>query len=324
MTTPTPSTISTAAFLGESLIQMVFVLCLAPLFAGWLAIVKAHLSNRKPPGLFQPFRDWAKLFSKETIVPAGSSLLFRWIPPAVFSLLLVSSLLVPVFDTRGKSLVFGDALVLTGIMAFARVLMSLGAIDTGTPFGQLGGRREMMVGFLAEPATILVIFTTSLFSGSTMTYQTADALRIGRLLPTPSLVFGGLAFLLILLGENARIPIDNPSTHLELTMIHEAMLLEYTGPPLALMEWGSAVKLVVYTLLGIALFFPWGISGTDGPEAYATAGFFLLLKLLTAGLLLGVLETLMAKLRIFRVPEFMTLAFLLAILGFLSHFVLEV
>ncbi|WP_077303649.1 respiratory chain complex I subunit 1 family protein [Leptospirillum ferriphilum] len=313
-----------AAFLGQSVLPVLLVLLLAPLFAGWLAIVKALLSNRTPPGLFQPCRDWVKLLSKETIVPEGSSALFRWTPPAVFSLLLVSSLLVPVLGTGGKPMVFGDALVFTGIMAFVRVMMALGAFDTGTPFGHLGGRREMMVGFLAEPATVLVIFTTSLFSGSTMTFQTADALRAGSLLPTPSLVFGGLAFLLVLLGENARIPIDNPATHLELTMIHEAMLLEYTGPSLALMEWGSAVKLVVYLLLGIGLFFPWGLSGTVRPESLLEAGFFLLMKLLVAGLVLGILEVLMAKLRIFRVPEFMTLAFLLAILGFLSHFVLEV
>ena len=318
------SPLSTAAFAGKSLLWMILVLVLAPLFTGWLGIVKALLTNRTPPGLFQPFRDWTKLLSKETIVPEGSSPLFRWTPLAVFSLLLVSSLLVPVLGTGGKPMVFGDALVLTGIMAFVRVLMALEAFDTGTPFGHLGGRREMMVGFLAEPATILVIFTTSLFSGSTMTFRTADALRSGSLLPTPSLVFGALAFLLILLGENARIPIDNPATHLELTMIHEAMLLEYAGPPLALMEWGSAIKLVVYLLLGIGLFFPWGLSGADSPAALASAGLFLLLKLLAAGLVLGILEALMAKLRIFRVPEFMTLAFLLAILGFLSHFVLEV
>lgn len=315
---------SLVAFLGESLLQMVLVLLLAPLFAGWLNIVKALLSNRTPASILQPFRDWSKLLSKETIAPQGASVLFRWAPPAVFSLLLVSSLLVPVLDTRGKTLVFGDALVLTGIMAFVRILMALGAIDTGTPFGGLGGRREMMVGFLAEPATVLVIFTASLFSGSTMTFETADHLRAGSLLPTPSLVFGGLAFLLILLGENARIPIDNPATHLELTMIHEAMLLEYSGPSLALMEWGSAIKLVVYMLLGIGLFFPWGLSGSEHPAGLMKAGVFLLLKLLAAGFILGLLETLMAKLRIFRVPEFMTLAFLLAILGFLSHFVLEV
>ena len=311
-------------FLGTSLFQMLLVGLLAPLFLGWLNIVKALLSNRTPASLFQPFRDWSKLLSKESIVPQGSSDLFRWAPPAVFALLLTSSLLVPALGTHGKTVAFGDALVLTGIMALVRVLMALGAIDTGTPFGNLGGRREMMVGFLAEPATVLVIFTASILSGSTMTFQTSDALRSGTLLPTPSLVFGGLAFLLILLGENARIPIDNPSTHLELTMIHEAMLLEYSGPSLALMEWGSAIKLVIYLLLGIALFFPWGLAGDEGLSDLIRAGGFLLLKLLTAGFVLGLLETLMAKLRIFRVPEFMTLAFLLAILGFLSHFVLEV
>ncbi|MHB8543769.1 MAG: respiratory chain complex I subunit 1 family protein [Leptospirales bacterium] len=300
------------------------VLILAPLLLGWLNFVRALLANRKPPGILQPLRDWRKLFGKEVIVPEGSSFLFRWVPSAIFAILLVASLLVPLLSTRGKGQVFGDALVLIGLFALVRVLLSLGAMDTGTPFGDLGGRREMMVGFLAEPATILVIFTTFLVSRSTMTFVTADGLRSGSLLPTPSLVFGALAFFLILLGENARMPIDNPATHLELTMIHEAMILECSGPSLALVEWGSAIKLLLYLLLGIGFFFPWGMATDTDWTGFALGFAILLLKLLSAGAALSIFETLMAKLRIFRVPEFMTLAFLLAILGFLSHFILEV
>lgn len=302
---------------------MLLVLVLAPLFIGWLNMVRALLANRTPPGPFQVFRDWGKLFTKEIMIPEGSSILFLWIPRIVFSLMVVSTLLVPMLNPHAGGWVFGDAIVLIGILSLVRVLMSLGAMDSGTPFGDLGGRREMMVGFLAEPATILVIFTTYLVSHSTMTFVTADSLRSGSILPTPSLVFGGLSFFLILLGENARMPIDNPATHLELTMIHEAMILEYAGPSLALMEWASAVKILLYLLLGIGFFLPWGM--TDGPgwiDLLLATG-MLLGKLFVAGVLLGVFETLMAKLRIFRVPEFMTLAFLLAILGFLSHFVLE-
>ena len=311
-------------FLGSGLVKMLLVLVLAPLFIGWLNMVRAFLANRTPPGLFQPFRDGRKLFTKEIMIPEGSSILFRWIPRIVFSLMLVSTLLVPVLNPHAGGWVFGDALVLIGILSLVRVLMSLGAMDSGTPFGDLGGRREMMVGFLAEPATILVIFTTYLVSHSTMTFVTADSLRSGSILPTPSLVFGGLSFFLILLGENARMPIDNPATHLELTMIHEAMILEYSGPSLALMEWASAVKILLYLLLGIGFFLPWGMTDGSGWISLLLASGMLLGKLFVAGALLGVFETLMAKLRIFRVPEFMTLAFLLAILGFLSHFVLEI
>ena len=310
-------------FLGSSLAKMVLVVFLAPLFVGWLNMVRALMANRTPPGLLQPFKDWGKLFTKEIIIPEGSSMLFRWIPRIVFSLLLMSSLLVPMTEPHDNGWVFGDALVLIGILSLVRVLMSLGAMDSGTPFGGIGGRREMMVGFLAEPATILVIFTTYLVSHSTMTFVTADSLQSGSILPTPSLVFGGLSFFLILLGENARMPIDNPATHLELTMIHEAMMLEYTGPSLALMEWASAIKILVYLLMGIGLFFPWGVTGGPGWSGLLPAFGMLAGKLFMAGAILGVFETLVAKLRIFRVPEFMTLAFLLAILGFLSHFVLE-
>lgn len=309
--------------LPQLFLQPVLVLFLAPLFLGWVNIVRSLLSNRRPPGLFQPFRNYLKLFRKKDHRPTGSSFLFNLTPSLIFSTMLVSSFLIPVISTLPARRSFGDAILLVGLFALSRVLMALAAMDTGTPFGDMGARREMMVGFLAEPATILVLFTTYLLSHSTMTAVTSEIIREGRILPSPSLFFGALAFFLIMLGENARLPIDNPSTHLELTMIHEAMLLEYSGRSLALMEWGSSIKLMLYLLLGISLFFPWGLQGGAGEGGPFLSAAFLAGKLLFAGAGLAVFETLMAKLRLFRVPEFMTLAFLLAILGFMSHFILE-
>ncbi len=307
-----------------SFFQIVLVGVLGPLLVGWVNWVRGVLSNRKPPSVIQPFRDLFKLFRKETIRPSGTSALFGLAPYVVFSAMVVASLLIPVVSTVSGGRAMGDAIVLVGLFALARVFMALAAMDTGTPFGGMGGRREMMVGFLAEPATILVLFTTYLLSHSTMTGVTSEVVREGSVLPTPSLVFGALAYFLILLGENSRIPIDNPATHLELTMIHEAMLLEYSGRNLALMEWGSSIKLLLYLLLGISFFLPWGMSGSPGWQGDLLALAALGGKLVVAGAALALFETLMAKLRIFRVPEFMTLAFLLAILGFLSHFILEV
>ncbi len=305
-------------------LRVLLIVFLGPLFLGWVNVVRGILSNRKPPGVFQPFRDLFRLLRKEAILPSGSSVLFRLAPYVVFATMLVASLLIPVVSTVAAYRAMGDAIVLVGLFALARVFMALAAMDAGTPFGDLGGRREMMVGFLAEPATILVLFTTYLLSHSTMTGVTSEVLREGSILPTPSLVFGALAYFLILLGENGRIPIDNPATHLELTMIHEAMLLEYSGRYLALMEWGSSIKLLLYLLLGISFFFPWGMTGTPGWRGDLLSSAALAGKLFVSGAGLALFETIMAKLRIFRVPEFMTLAFLLAILGFLSHFILEV
>ena len=304
--------------------QLVLALVAAPILTGWIGVCRAVLSNRSPAGLLQPWRDLVRLFRKETIIPEGTSFLFRAVPFLVFAALLSCVLFVPFLVTDPPLAPVADAVVLVGLFSLARMLMAFGAMDAGTPFGDLGGRREMMVGFLAEPATLMILFTASLWSRSTSLPAILHSL-LGAAAPFhPSLLFALLAFILILLAENGRLPIDNPSTHLELTMIHEAMLLEYSGPLLAMMEWGSQIKLLLYLLIGTDFFLPAGLPSSLSPGALGAGLLFLSAKLLAAGAGLALIETLFAKLRIFRVPEFTALAYLLATMGFLIHFVLEV
>lgn len=309
--------------LGE-LFQAILVIFAAPLFLGWVNTCRFWLGNRKTAGLFQPYRDLQKLMNKEAIVAEGASPLFRLAPYVVFGSMGLAAGLVPTVST---DLPFGpaaDAIALVGIFALARVFMALGAMDIGTAFGDLGARREMMIGFLAEPATMMVLFTASLISHSTSLSTIAETLGTHHFTLYPSLVFATTSFFLIILAENARIPIDNPGTHLELTMIHEAMLLEYSGRHLALMEWSSAVKLLVYFSVGISFFIPWGIVPVFSTGGLLRSFLLFILKLAFLGGFLAVLESVQAKLRLFRAPEFLAVAYLLAVIAFLSHFILEV
>jgi formate hydrogenlyase subunit 4 len=217
-----------------------------------------------------------------------------------------------------------DVIALVGLFALARVFIALAGMDIGTSFGTLGARREMMIGFLAEPAMLMTLFTASLISNSTSLPTIVETLGQREFVIYPSMAFAGVAFLMVLLAENARIPIDNPSTHLELTMIHEAMILEYSARHLALIEWASALKLTAYITIGFALFLPWGIARAGDWVGLVFALGVLVVKLAAAGAGLALLETVSAKMRIFRAPEFLGTAFLLAALGMLTHFLLEV
>jgi len=202
------------------------------------------------------------------------------------------------------------------------VFISLGAMDIGTSFGSMGARREMLVGFLAEPALLMVLFSASLISRSTSLTTIVDTLAHRELAIYPGLAFAGVAFVMVSLAENARVPVDNPATHLELTMIHEALILEYSGRHLALLEWAASLKLFAYSCIGIALFLPWGVAEAHAPLAMLYALPALVAKLAAGGMAMAVLETVSAKMRIFRVPEFLAAAFLLAVLGLLVHILL--
>jgi formate hydrogenlyase subunit 4 len=205
----------------------------------------------------------------------------------------------------------------------ARVFSALAAMDIGTSFGGLGARREMLIGFLAEPAMLMTLFTAAFISGSTQLTTIVDTLGHREFALYPSLAFAAVAFLMVLLAENARIPIDNPATHLELTMIHEAMILEYSARHLALIEWAVAIKLFAYMTLGIALFLPWGIAPAGNWGALPLAIAALAAKLALAGAGLALIETLLAKLRLLLAPEFLSTAFLLGVLGMLTHFLVQ-
>lgn len=311
------------AGLFTQLLEVALAVLIAPLFMGWINQCRAWLSNRSAPPLLQPYRMIRKLLHKDAVIADNASPLFRIVPYILFGTMVTAAAIVPSLGTDMPFASAADAIALVGLFATARVFVALAAMDIGTAFGSLGARREMMVGFLAEPALLTVVFTASLICGSTALPTIAGTLAGRELQIYPSLAFAAVAFLMVLLAENARIPIDNPATHLELTMIHEAMVLEYSARHLALIEWASALKLFNYACIGFALFVPWGLAPIGGGVLPVLLALPLLaLKLVAAGAGLALLETLSAKLRIFRAPEYLAMAFLLAMLGLLVRLLL--
>jgi formate hydrogenlyase subunit 4 len=304
--------------------EVVLAIAMAPLFAGWIAQCRAWMQNRSAPPLRQPYRMLRKLFDKDVALATDASALLRLTPYILFGTMVLAAAIIPSIATDLPFARAADAIALIGLFATARVFLALAAMDIGTAFGSMGARREMMVGFLAEPALLMVLFNAFLLFGSTALPSLVDGYSAHRSIIDPSVIFAAVAFVMVLLAENARIPIDNPATHLELTMIHEAMLLEYSARHLALVEWASSLKLFNYTCIGFALFIPWGIAthGADGAAALLISIAALLVKLIVAGAGLALIESFSAKLRIFRAPEFLAMAFLLAVLGLLVHLLL--
>jgi formate hydrogenlyase subunit 4 len=308
---------------STQVLEVIAALIVAPLFLGWVNMCRAWMQNRRAPSLLLPYHGMRKLFHKDALIAETASPLFRAAPYIVFGAMVAVAAITPSMGTRLPFASAADAIALVGLLAVARVFLSLAAMDIGTAFGTMGARREMMVGFLAEPALLMVIFVASLISSTTALPLISERLATQSLGLYPSLAFTAVAFTMVLLAENARIPVDNPATHLELTMIHEAMLLEYSARHLALMEWAAALKLFNYACIGFALFVPWGAAmGEAGPADLLESIPALVAKLAVAGTWLAVIETLSAKLRVFRAPEFLATAFLFAVLGMLVHLLL--
>jgi formate hydrogenlyase subunit 4 len=312
----------TAPDLLTQVLEIVAAVLAAPLFVGWINQCRAWLQNKSAPSILQPYRAIRKLFLKDAVLAHDASPLFRAAPYVVFGAMALAAAVIPSLGTRLPLAVAADAIALVGLLATARVFMALAAMDIGTAFGTLGARREMMIGFLAEPALLMVIFVAALISTTTSLAGISEFMTTQPLGLYPSLAFTAVAFAMVLLAENARIPVDNPATHLELTMIHEATLLEYSARHLALMEWASALKLFNYACIGFALFAPWGMAVALEPGALLVALPLLALKLAVAGAGLATIETISAKLRVFRAPEFLATAFLFAVLGMLVHLLL--
>ena len=291
----------------------------APLLSGWVEQCRARLAGRTPPPLLQPYRQLRKLFGKESVVAGNASSLFRAAPYMVFGCMALACAIIPTVSTDLLLAPAADAIALVGLFALARVFLSLAAMDVGTAFGDMGARREMLVGFLAEPALLMTLFSASLITRSTSLANIVENVAHRGFTFDPSLAFAGIAFTMVSLAENARIPVDNPATHLELTMIHEALLLEYSGRHLAMMEWAASLKLFAYSCIGLAIFLPWGVAEVDSPLAMLFSVPALVAKLAAGGFALALIETVSAKMRIFRVPEFLATAFLLAVIGLLVH-----
>ena len=302
-------------------VQMALVLMLAPLLTGIVRKVKARLTRRRGASVLQPYRDLRRLLAKEVVLAPNASWLFRVAPYLIFALTWVAAALVPTFAT---GLIFswsGDLIAITALLGTARFVLALAGMDIGTSFGGIGASREVMIASLAEPAMLMIAISLALVAGSTQLSAIAEfMLHFASLRVTLGMAL--VAFLIVAVAENGRIPVDNPATHLELTMVHEAMVLEYSGRHLAMIELGASLKLLLYVSAIACLFLPWGLAvDTDGVGVYAVGVGTYLGKLLLGAVALGVFETSIAKMRVFRVPNFLGAALMLGLLGVLLRFV---
>jgi len=303
-------------------VQMALVLLLAPLLTGFVRKVKARLLRRRGASVFQPYRDLLRLLRKEVVLAHNASWLFRATPYLVFAATWVAAALVPTFATGLLFSWTADLIALIALLASARFFLALAAMDIGTSFGGMGSSREMMIASLAEPAMLLIVFTLALIAGSTQLSTIAAFMASPQVGLRVSLVLALIALIIVAIAETGRIPVDNPATHLELTMVHEAMVLEYSGRHLAMIEFAAALKLLLYVSLIGCVFLPWSIVASGaGAGAYVLGAIAYLAKLATGGFLLALFETGVAKMRVFRVPEFLGAAFMLGFLGALLLFV---
>ncbi len=302
-------------------VQMLLVLALAPLLLGFTRWVKARMLRRRGPPLIQPYLDLFKLIQKEVVVADNASWLFRAAPYMIFSATWVAAALVPTFATGLTFSWVGDLIAIIALAGAARFFLALAGMDIGTGFGGIGSSREMLFASLAEPAMIMIVFTVALVAGSTQLSYIAEFMQNHATLRV-SLGMALIALIIVGVAENARVPVDNPATHLELTMVHEAMVLEYSGRHLAMIELAAAVKLLLYISLIACMFVPWGLAPAgSGPTAYLTGVASYVGKLAAGGFLLVLFETSIAKMRVFRVPQFLGAALMLGLLGTLLLFV---
>ena len=304
------------------LLQMTLVIAVAPLLTGVVRATKARLTRRRGPPLVQPYRDLVRLARKEAIVADSASWLFRFVPYLVFAATWVAAALVPTFATGLLFSWSADLIVIIALLGAARFFLALAGLDVGTSFGGLGSSREALFGALAEPAMIVIVFSLALIAGSTQLSTVAAYMASGVAGLRVTLGMALVALIIVALAENGRIPVDNPATHLELTMVHEAMILEYSGRHLAVIELAAMLKLALYISLIICVFVPWGLAIADASVADRIFGAIAyVVKLLAAGVALGVFETSIAKMRVFRVPDFVGAALMLGFLGALLLFV---
>jgi formate hydrogenlyase subunit 4 len=302
--------------------QMLLVLLLAPLFTGFVRKIKARLLRRRGPPLIQPYRDLIRLTRKDVVLAEGASWLFRAVPYLVFAATWVAASLVPTFRTGLLFSWSADLIAIIALLGSARFFLALAGLDVGTSFGGIGSSREVMIASLAEPATIMIVFTLALVAGSTQLSTIAAFMSSSGVGLRASLALALIALIMVAIAESGRIPIDNPATHLELTMVHEAMVLEYSGRHLALIELAASLKLILYVSLIACLFAPWGIASSDSGVPALLAGIVAYAaKLAVGGFLLALFETSIAKMRVFRVPEFLGAALMLGLLATLLLFV---
>jgi formate hydrogenlyase subunit 4 len=304
------------------LCQMMVVLAAAPLLTGYVRKLKAHLVGRQGPPLLQPYRDLLRLMRKEVVLAPSASWLFRAAPYLIFAATWVAAALVPTFATGLLFSYTADMIAIVALLGSARFLLALAGLDVGTSFGGIGSSREMMIASLAEPAMLMVVFTVALLAGSTQLSSVAVFMQGPGVGLRVSLAMALVALVMVAIAENGRIPVDNPATHLELTMVHEAMVLEYSGRHLAMIELASSLKLLLYVSVIGCVFAPWQIAvAGQGAAAYLAGVGVYAAKLAAAGFVLAVFETAIAKMRVFRYSDFLGAALMLGVLATLLLFV---
>ncbi len=306
-------------------VQLGVMLLAGPLVSGIIRRTKAILQNRRGASIFQPYFDLAKLMRKEVVIPTSSTWVFRIAPHISFGSTLVIGLLVPTVFAPVPFHWIGDIITIIYLFALGRFFVALAGLDTGTAFGGLGSSREMSVASIIEPAMMLAIFTAAVTAGSTDLSIIVSRLSTnpGSLVhPSHMLAFVGL--FIVTIAETGRIPVDNPTTHLELTMIHEAMILEYSGRYLALIEWASQMKLLIFLVLLANMFLPVGMATTMSPLALLVGTLALIPKVALLAVAVALIETVNAKLRLFRVPDLLMVAFVLSLLALILYFIIGV
>ena len=310
-----------SGMLAKAGLQLALVSIVAPLLSGLIKTLKARLQNRRGPNILQTYRDIFKLLRKGMVIPETASWIFSATPYIVFATAVLVGLMIPMAATDAPLSLFGGVLAVVYLLALGRFFLALGGLDAGSSFGGLGSSREMTISAIAEPAMMLAIFTVALAASSTNLSEMAKvAVSQSWKFLAPSQMLAFAALFIVLIAETGRLPVDNPATHLELTMIHEAMVLEYSGPYLALIEWGASIKQLVLMTLVVNTFFPFGLSLDWTARGLALGLVFYFVKILVLASLIVLVETTNAKLRLFRVPELLMVSFILGALALISTF----
>jgi formate hydrogenlyase subunit 4 len=309
------------AAVGLSVLQLALLVALAPALNGLVKTTKARLQGRTGPPTWQPYADLAKLLRKDMVVSEHASWVFRWAPAASAAAIAVAALLVPAAGTAAPLSVWGDAIAFVGLLALARFILALAALDTASAYGGMGSSREVAVAALAEPALLLGLFAVAMRTGTTDLSAMSDWIAThGSAAIAPSQILAFVALAVVVIAETGRVPVDNPDTHLELTMLHEGMLLEYSGRALGIVTWSTQLKQIALFALLVALFVPGAAPGRIEDLPLALAAF--LAKLAALGLAVAVLESANAKLRILRVPELLGTASAVAALALVTELLL--
>ncbi|MCK9365331.1 MAG: NADH-quinone oxidoreductase subunit H [Syntrophales bacterium] len=297
------------------ILQPLFVPLLSPLVIGVIRKIKAKMQNRQGAGVLQPYRDLWKLFHKDEVISQDASWIFRIAPYIIFAVTLIVGAFIPIFNMNTFTAPLGDLLTVVYLLAIGTFFLALAGLDTGSAFGGFAASREMTVSALAEGGLIFSFFILALVSGSTNLFTIADSVLVANITSLQPIILAGLGYFIVLLAESGRYPFDNPATHLELTMIHEAMILEYSGRRLALMEWAAANKLFIFMTLGANLFSPWGLMHEFSLGALAVAVAVFTLKLSAFCFAIAFIESGIAKFRFFRLPDLLIVSFILNIVA---------